>query len=143
MEQPNVVKLIRMARHQLVVRRAGNYKTWINTELDNRWVGARANWKVQGDPVKAFIQRSSWVAKCPEKDCNEQVIVDIDEPFYCPNCQNIRNGGFARPVSFPENREDIERVLLARAIPDTRNWKLSETIDDLKLQNIEHGEGVE
>ena len=41
-------------------------------------------------------------------------------------------------IVFPDDREQIERVL-TRRLEVNQNWEWGETIDDLKLQNKEHG----
>lgn len=132
-----IVRVIRTANQQWSVRTAGGYKTWINTLLDQRWAGARADWEVAGLPVLAFVVNSDWVVHCP--DCTEQVIAQPGEPFYCPECQNVMNAGKSHSVIFPTNQEEIETVLLARPLPATRNWLLGETIKQLKQENLDHG----
>jgi len=42
-------------------------------------------------------------------------------------------------VYFPKEWEEIEHVLMKRGDPQTRNWLVSETLDDLRLENKEHG----
>ena len=71
-----------------------------------------------GEPVKARIWQSQWVADC---ECNSTMFVDPDEPiFFCFGCANRLNGGRIRPVEFPPNaeRERIEELLLERPVID-------------------------
>ena len=46
---------------------------------------------------------------------------------------------------FPENKRDIEDTLLLRrgfrAFSPSRNWNVSQTVDDLVAENIDHGIG--
>ena len=91
--------------------------------------------------VPAYISRGKWVVGCPKAPlCNEATVIAKDIPIWrCPNCTS----GWHRVV-FPADMADIERVLVAqpaahpyRAAPH-RNWLLSETVDDLLLENLMH-----
>jgi hypothetical protein len=42
-------------------------------------------------------------------------------------------------AQWPERVSDIERVVLARPAPTTRNWLPGETVADLVAENIENG----
>jgi len=115
-----------------------------------------------GRPVLARIWQGQWIADCDE--CNNAMFVDPDEPiFYCVGCTNRRNSHKPRPVTFPEQREEIERLILARPVDDVagltdleraglakatifievdgqqkplvRSWMPGETVQDLKKQN--------
>lgn len=112
--------------------------------------------ETQGEPVTAYISFGFWIAEC---ECRGAEYVAPGQPFYCMSCGNTANGGFARPVIFPDNiteieaevlrrpvtqgtgRNQFERVQRARAIVSTeqgwlsRTWHPGETIEDLKLQN--------
>jgi hypothetical protein len=119
----------------------GNYQVFLVANARARWPDAQLNikWMARGIPVYAEIWRSMWVAQCP--DCPEAIIVEPGEPFWCPNCCNAANGGYARPLIFPDNRTAIEELLLARPNPETRNWLEHETLDMLRAENLEHGIG--
>ena len=72
----------------------------------------------RGEPVKARIWQSQWVADC---ECNTTMFVDPDEPiFFCFGCANRLNGERIRPVEFPPRaeRERIEELLLERPVID-------------------------
>lgn len=132
-----IVRTIRTANQQWAVRQAGGYKTWVNTVLDQRWQGARADWSMTGAPVLAQVVHGDWITPC--LDCAESIIVQPGEPFYCPNCQNVLNNGKSRTVIFPPNQEEIEMILLARPMPENRNWLPGETAEQLQEENREHG----
>jgi len=71
-----------------------------------------------GDPVYARIWQGQWIADC---SCNGAQFVDPSEPiFFCFNCLNRANAGRPRPVVFPlpEERAEIERMLLERPVDD-------------------------
>lgn len=117
----------------------GSYRAFIEREVNLRWNGqAQVHWHTQGPPVLAWVNRSSWAVNCDV--CLESIIIEPEMPFFCPNCCNIRNGGYARPVIWPEDRMAIEKVLLMRAAPETRNWLPTETLADLIAQNKERNE---
>lgn len=129
-------RMIRTAMNMPGCRQAGDYKTYINISIDQRWQGARATWETKGELITPIIIDSTWVIKCP--DCPEQIIYEPGEPFYCPECQNVKNGGFARPVQMPSDRAEIERLLCNRDMPNTRHW-IGESIMELKAENKSHG----
>lgn len=134
-----VKRMIRTAMNMPGCRQAGTYKTYINMNLDQRWQGARATWETRGDAIMPTVIESTWVIKCP--DCPEQIIYEPGEPFYCPECQNVKNDGYARPVKMPDERTEIERVLCNRDLPATRNW-LGESVAQLKAENKAHGVNI-
>ena len=131
------------------VRQAGSYRNWIASITLQRW-GVMPTWATGGAPRPAFIQRSQWAVACDV--CTEQVITAPGEPFFCPNCCNVKNGGKARLVAWPHNRDGIEALLVRRADPRTRNWwpdnairgnggwLLGETLRDLIREQEQHGE---
>jgi hypothetical protein len=115
-----------------------------------------------GVPVYARLWQSQWIADC---DCNGASFVDPDEPvFFCFSCGNRSNGCKPRPVLFPENRVEIEELILKRPVrfsagltelemiafaqpevkvdfgdgrgelPLVRSWTPGETVEDLKAQ---------
>lgn len=76
----------------------------------------------RGDAVLAFINDNRWMARC---ECGGLAVVDPDEPqFYCLTCFNFSNGGYPRPVAFPNAaiRQEIEDTLMASDDPLVRNW---------------------
>ena len=117
-----------------------------------------------GSPVIAEVNHGQWLAMC-ECSGAEAVDYD-EPIFYCFNCGNRSTGGRPRPVIFPEPalRYEIETLLLARPVDDRmgtnaidrafmakpiavgvvdgnllgleRSWKNSESVDDLRQQNL-------
>ena len=122
------------ANDQYLVKNAGGYRSYMERKVFERW-GKPAPlgfWDVGGEAITAFVINSSWAIQCPV--CKELFVAQIGEPFPCPNC-----GSAARNVIFPENKDAIEVVLLARPDPRTRAWVPGETVDDLIAENIQHG----
>lgn len=135
-----MVKLIRTANQQIAVRQRGGYRAFVASQLDARWQGATPDWAMRGDPIQAQVVRSDWIVVCP--DCKDAIAAEPGEPFYCLECQNAKNDGKARPVQFPEERAAIEKILLARFDPKTRNWS-TETLEELRAENTSNGEAIE
>lgn len=87
-----------------------------------------------------------WVAHCPAPYCygaehygarRGGMGVELgglfDDLFSCKECR----GNF--PAAWPVDRVEIERLLMDRPDPFTRNWLPGESIYDLTSQNIAHG----
>lgn len=116
--------------------------------------------KPMGAPVYARIWQGAWIADC---ECRGAEFVDPEEKiFFCFSCANRSNGHRPRPVVFPEDWQEIERLLLERPVDDTagltdleragmarpliaietaggtaaltRSWRPGETVADLKGQ---------
>ena len=108
----------------------------------------------RGKPVEAFVVYGRWVAMC---ECRGQEVVDIDDPiFVClnPNCFNIGNDNWPRPVRFPNDKDlrEAASILLARPNPINRGWDVAgklfaqrETVARLRRENqvFGHPEQVE
>jgi hypothetical protein len=122
---------------QPVVREnGGHYRAFVERLAQTYW-NAPVNWSVHGS-VMAYVNQSAWAAACPF--CPNHQVVEPGQPFFCVNCMMQGNGFLAMAVSFPPNRAEIEAILLKRRSPNTRNWLLGETADDLRRENWTHGE---
>lgn len=131
---------IRTATDHEIVRKSGGYRAFVLRAARARWPRVQAvNWTAQGT-VAAFVLRSNWVVQCPT--CPEALLAEPGEPFWCPNCLNVSNGGQALTALFPEDRTEIERLLLLRPAPENRNWLAGETVAQLAAENAAHGIGV-
>lgn len=88
--------------------------------------------------VPARINHNRLIADCP--DCGGAEFVWRDGPhiLMCQSCWNGALGHKWRRVALPDNLPAIERVLLERPVPQTRNWQLGETVDDLRRENQEN-----
>jgi hypothetical protein len=115
------------------------------------------------------MNNSRWIMDCPRCStplpCRENGVV-------CPRCypdmmarawRQLANGDL-RPVIdyelvnaalmdaqakdeeyfplYPKEREQIEQILRLRPARKHMNWIASESLDDLRIQNIEHGDAV-
>lgn len=99
-------------------------------------------------PLSSEIHHGIWIARC---ECGARGlpapggVVFFGTPLvWCVRCQNGATGRGWRPVSFPETQErgDIEAILLCRPSVGDRNWTPDESIADLLLQNVEHGDPI-
>jgi len=90
--------------------------------------------------VQAEVNHGRWLVRCPA--CAGAEEADPQEPvFYCLSCGNSDNDGHVMTVVFSDDRETIEKILLLRPM-ENRNWKTRETLQDLVIENLEHGFGV-
>jgi len=83
----------------------------------------------------AFVNHGRWVANCPRwmDGCTEAHRVQPGDRFVCANC------GAVGSVEFPVDLDLVEKLLAARPVPETRNWLPGETLDELLVENLEHG----
>ena len=79
------------------------------------------------DPVAAVINHGRWVVNCA---CHGAGLSSPE--FGCTCCFDC--GTVYTQVIFPDHAADIERLLLARPEPASRNWT-GETVAELTTQN--------
>lgn len=97
------------------------------------------------DPILAHISFGRWCVLCP--DCTSAVVAEPTDPFFC--CTACGSRGEWIPVIFPVEslKLQIETVLLLRPgfrnNAPSRNWDVSESVDDLRRQNIAAGDPVD
>lgn len=91
--------------------------------------------------VNALLDGSArWIADCPT--CRSygrtgSEYVWLSQPLmFCMSCCNVALGGEWRRVVVPPNRAEIERLLLARPDPRTRNWRPDQTVEDLLVDQV-------
>lgn len=141
-----MAQIIHTAQTEITMRRHGGYRRAVERFSD---VTARnadiasptIDWnKVKGS-IFAYVNHGRWVAECPH--CYSALIVTPDEPFFCAECFNAGSGGALFEVVFPDEKPEIEALLLLRplikGLPITRNWLLGETLDMLRAENIVNG----
>lgn len=119
--------------------------------------------------LQAYMNNGRWIITCPV--CGT-ALPAWESGVVCPHCypnmlakalRPLPNGDL-RPVQdlelisaaqetacaadakyfpvFPSEREPIERILRCRPNRKNMNWIASETLDDLRQQNREHGDPV-
>ena len=91
-----------------------------------------------------YMSQGTWVAACPRPWC-------VNVEWAGPGPVTGRVGGLTTDrltclrcgltcaADWPDNADDIERVLAARPFLETRNWLPSESIHDLIVENAAHG----
>lgn len=94
--------------------------------------GASARIHQSPEPVYAYVNNGRWVGMC---ECGAGVATDPGfSSAYCFGCGAIHD-----TVVFPEDRENIEYLLLARPKSANRNWDVGEKLRELLADNGEHG----
>lgn len=103
----------------------------------------------------AFMSWGKWVAHCPRPGCpNAEMFGRCDDGSigglrgdhfecriadYVDGIKRVYGGcGLKCEVEWPANIADLERVLLARPVPATRNWTPGETLEGLVKENLAH-----
>ncbi len=78
--------------------------------------------------LDAYISHGRWVADC---SCGAGIVVSpVLGEAACTDCATMFR------LRFPEERQGIERVLLARPDVRNRNWRPGETIERLEAENV-------
>jgi len=86
--------------------------------------------------VEAYANWGRWVARCGRKPCPRAVQLQRLTPhFECDFC------GAVTEVLWPslDMITGVERLLMMRPVPSTRNWLPGETLHDLMFENGAHG----
>lgn len=91
---------------------------------------------------QAEIRQSRWLIDCPFCSNISMLASKISPYFWCPKCYMQQGFGEVIKVVFPANAKEIETVLMRRFDFYNRNWLLSESVEDLRRENIAHGIGV-
>lgn len=82
----------------------------------------------------ARVNWSRWIADCPNPFCTSALAVAREQPWFaCLDCDATAE------IVWPRYCEDVERLLVMRPDPITRNWEPGETLQDLYRENAEHG----
>ncbi len=119
-----------------------DYRTWLaeNVLPQAKKLEVALQAEVAEGELDAEVNHNRWIVQCP--DCLGATFVWVreDEPLQlCPNCWNGAVGYRVRKVRLPQAIERIEAVLKVRPLPQNRNWKPPETVEDLERENAEHG----
>ena len=99
------------------------------------------------DQADAYVNHGRWLADCTRLGCaNAEALEPRQTVLHCSNCHQITG------VSWPEDADEITRVLGVRPVPQTRNWAPAnhrqavdcrladgQTVADLIVENNEKG----
>ncbi len=83
-----------------------------------------------------YFNWGRWVADCPTPSCSNAEEYGrglTDGSMVCSFCHRMSK------VVWPDDRAAIEKVLNGRPVPSTRNWTSDESVEQLTVENIEHG----
>lgn len=82
-----------------------------------------------------------WITRCPNPHCLNAMQLRRGQPVYqCP--RELGGCGDEYPIQWHIDTVLIERILLCRPAEWTRNWLPYETIQDLVLENLAHGDST-
>jgi hypothetical protein len=83
--------------------------------------------------LSVFYDHGRWLTVCPNEPLGSIIVIPEQVTVACPRC------GRRWPLSWPAEREEIERICLFRPEARNRSWKPGETVDDLRRENEAHG----
>ena len=86
--------------------------------------------------LMAEVNHGRWVVHCPF--CAGAEFAWEGGPFMCCSCWNEEAGGKFLKMRFPQERKEIEALLLKRPKAENRNWHRDEPIEELKAENEKH-----
>mgnify|MGYP000852484951 CR=1 FL=1 len=95
--------------------------------------GMRYTVHTDPQPVQAFVSAGSWVVVCPS--CGSGCATDPAWGLAC--CFGC--GAVFERVVFPSDPAAIEAALVERVHVPTRNWQPSESVADLRAENVRFG----
>lgn len=78
-----------------------------------------------------------WIARCPAGLCTNAVAVNRHQQRF--TCLGEGGCGWTSPLEWPMDPEMIEALLSVRPDVRTRSWLPGETLDDLAVENAQHG----
>lgn len=85
--------------------------------------------------MRPYINCGRWLVRCACGDC----------PFAHPAWQLavcLGCGAIYEQLRFPDDMDEIVRVLCHRPHPHQRNWAPPETLDSLIAENVAHGDPI-
>lgn len=86
------------------------------------------------------VDHGRWIVDCPVGCVGAEFGNPIDHWFWCTSCFNSGSGYKLLPVRWPENKDEIARLLVFRPL-ENQNWNPGESAAMLLADNIEHGIG--
>lgn len=88
------------------------------------------------DVAYAEANHGRWVARCPYRWCTSAMQLERGQEVF--TCGGEGGCGTVAPLAWPADPEAIETILLMRPAQATRNWLVSETLEDLIAENLAH-----
>ena len=95
--------------------------------------------------MNAYLEHGRWIVACSADDCRavlfaDRSVCECNDESVCDHL-SIPCGAPIIAV-FPDDREDIDRLVGRRPRRLNRNWKEGETVEALKAENLLHGVGI-
>jgi Zn ribbon nucleic-acid-binding protein len=116
--------------------------------------------------IQLRVNHGRWIADCPK--CRSALTIQnlggpqLYERFACYDCgyglsdmfkqilstvpprdrlRLFENEGpfFQIAIIYPDERDEIESILLTREMAENQNWQAGETLEDLRRENETHG----
>lgn len=78
-----------------------------------------------------------WIVRCPAPYCTNAIQVGRWEPVF--RCLGAGACGWSTELIWPADPEGIETLLMMRPDMTTRNWLPGETLQQLLVENTQHG----
>lgn len=72
--------------------------------------------------VVPFVNEGRWCVLCPNNQTHAILACEETPLFFCPYDFNIWNGGRPVRIVWPEEAEEVERLLLERSDPVNMNY---------------------
>lgn len=89
---------------------------------------------VAGDPLPVEANHGRWIVRC-DQCLSAQLASRSDPRFMCVTCGNADQGGAWRPIEWPEDHEEIGRLLDERTDQRLANAEAGESAEDIWDQN--------
>jgi hypothetical protein len=112
------------------VRSAADYDAWHKHAIASRGVAMRSE---SDETVIARVNHGRLIAICPSCECG-MFVLRAEPMACCAECGNLY-----RSVEMPAELSTLAALLLARPKREHQNWQPTETIDDIRRENLEHG----
>lgn len=85
--------------------------------------------------VRAEVDK--WLADCPRQYCTNAMAVARGQELFV--CEGPHACGAVGELVWPPDPDAIVALLMMRPVPITRIWLAHESLNDLMMQNAEHG----
>lgn len=88
--------------------------------------------RVVAERMSVCVNHGRWLAECA---CGAWMLAS--RPWRLAGC--LECGAVYSSVEFPDDADDIEAQLMVRPHRENHNWMRSETVEDLRRENVAHG----
>lgn len=91
----------------------------------------------------AYVNHGRWIIDCPDDGCHAGLKA-IDTGIACDCMDEVVCDhpaiphGLAIDITYPDQQDEITRLLDLRPKRGNRNWTPGETVAELKAENVTH-----